>query len=140
MKVVGKFKDECMGQLMRIVVGLHPKLYSFEYERQAFFETDGTEVEQSTATTVRRIVIVNKNTGKGVQGNVRNMLTFADNEQSIRKLESLRKEGKTIQSDHHNIYTYCRSKIVLSAFGNKRWICDDGIHTYAFGHWRTNEL
>ena len=81
---------------MRRFVGLRPKLYSFEFERQAFFETDGTELEQSTATTVRRIVVVNKKTGKGVQDNVRNMLTFADYEQSIRKLESLRKEVKTI--------------------------------------------
>ena len=27
MKVVGKFKDECMGQLMRRFVGLRPKLF-----------------------------------------------------------------------------------------------------------------
>ena len=28
-------------------------------------------------------------------------------------------------------------KIGLSAFDTKRWICDDDISTYAFGHWKT---
>ena len=37
MKVVGKFKDECKGQLMLRFVGLHPKLYSFDYERDSTF-------------------------------------------------------------------------------------------------------
>ena len=35
MRVVGKFKDECKGQLMLRFVGLRPKLYSFDYEREA---------------------------------------------------------------------------------------------------------
>ena len=38
MKVVGKFKDECKGQLMLRIVGLRPKLYSFDYEQEAHFE------------------------------------------------------------------------------------------------------
>ena len=37
MKVVGKFKDECHGQLMLKLVGLRPKLYSIEYERIGHF-------------------------------------------------------------------------------------------------------
>ena len=32
MKTVGKFKDECMGQLMLNFIGLRPQLYSFDYE------------------------------------------------------------------------------------------------------------
>ena len=31
MKVLGKFKDECQGQLMLKFVGLRPKLYSLDY-------------------------------------------------------------------------------------------------------------
>ena len=47
MKVVEKFKDECLGHLIRRFVGLWPKLYSFEYERIAFFDFDeeGNEIE-----------------------------------------------------------------------------------------------
>ena len=41
MKVVGKFKDECKGRLMLRFVGLRPKLYSIDYEREAYFECKG---------------------------------------------------------------------------------------------------
>ena len=47
------------------------------------------------------------------------------------------KNINSIQSDYHNLYTYSRSKIALSAFDNKRWIREDGIRTYAFGHYKT---
>ena len=44
MKVVGKFKDECMGQLMLRFIGLHAKLYPIDYEQEAYFECkDGIE-------------------------------------------------------------------------------------------------
>ena len=36
-----------------------------------------------------------------------------------------------------SVFTYSTEKIELSAFDTKRWICDDGISTYAFGHWKT---
>ena len=54
MKVVGKFKDECKGQLMLIFVGLRPKLYSFDYERIAHFDGDGEEeeVKKPTAASI----------------------------------------------------------------------------------------
>ena len=46
MKVVGKFKDECKGQLMLRFVGLRPKLYSFDYKREAHSDCeDGIEKE-----------------------------------------------------------------------------------------------
>ena len=35
------------------------------------------------------------------------------------------------------MFTYRTEKIGLSAFDSKRWICDDGISTYAFGHRKT---
>ena len=37
MKVVGKFKDECMGQLMLNFTGLRPRFYSPDFERLAHF-------------------------------------------------------------------------------------------------------
>ena len=73
MKVVGKFKDEYHGQVMRKFVGLQPKLYSDEYDKE----------------------------------------------------------------DHHNLYSCTMEKIALSVFDNKHWICDDGIRTLAYGHWKT---
>ena len=41
-----------------------------------------------------------------------------------------------IQSDHHGLFTITQKKITLSSFDDKRYICDDSINTYAYGHWR----
>ena len=68
MKVVGKFKDECKGQLMLRFVGLCPKLYSFDYEREAYFNCkDGVEeeVDKPKSTSVARIVLIIKLLQKG---------------------------------------------------------------------------
>ena len=68
MKVVGRFKDECKGQLVLRFIGLRPKLFSIDYEREARFNLDKNgvekEVTKSTATNVTRIVLDNKNTAK----------------------------------------------------------------------------
>ena len=41
---------------------------------------------------------------------------------------------KGIKSFGHRIYTYESNKTSLSAFDDKRYILDDGIHTSAYGH------
>ena len=57
MKVVGKFKDECKEQLMLRFVGLRPKLYSIDYEREAHFECkDRIEKDKSTDASEVRII------------------------------------------------------------------------------------
>ena len=69
MKVVGKFKDECKGQLLLRFVGLRSKLYTFDYEREAHFDC-GKEVDKPTSTSVTRLVLDNKATAKGVKATV----------------------------------------------------------------------
>ncbi len=32
------------------------------------------------------------------------------------------------------------NKVGLSAYDTKRWVQEDGIHTYAYGHYRTSEV
>ena len=142
MKVVGKFKDECKGQLMYNFVGLRPKLYSFQYARIAHFDYDmdeekEIEVSKPTATSETRIVIDDKNAAKGIQSSVAKKLTVSDFEQTLKTLEPKPVQVTRIGSDYHNLYTYNIEKIGLSAFDTQRWICDDGISTLAFGHWRT---
>ena len=70
MKVVGKFKNECKGQLMLRFVGPRPKLYSFDYEREAHFDCEGEEVDKPTDTSVTRLVLDNKVTAEGVKTSV----------------------------------------------------------------------
>ena len=41
---------------------------------------------------------------------------------------------KGIKSFGHRMYTYESNKTSLSAFDDKRYILDDGIHTLVYGH------
>ena len=43
-----------------------------------------------------------------------------------------------IKSVNHKIGTYHQTKVALTAFDTKRWICDDNIHTLAHGHYATS--
>ena len=40
----------------------------------------------------------------------------------------------TIRSDHHQFGSYQLNKISLSCFDDKRYILEDGISSYAYGH------
>ena len=42
---------------------------------------------------------------------------------------------KTIRSNHHVVSSYEINKISLSCFDDKRYILDDGITSYAYGHY-----
>ena len=140
MKVVGKFKDECKGQLMLRFVGLRPKLYSFDYDREAHFDCKDEveeEVDKPTSTSVARIVLSNKVTAEGVKlkVNVAKKLSFDNYEYCLSSLLPKRVDIKRIGSDLYRVFTYSTEKIGLSAFDTKR-LCDDGISTYALGHWK----
>lgn len=112
-KVIGKFKDECVSGEFKTIhefVGLRPKMYSIATE-------DGS-----------------KSKAKGVQKQVTKSLTI-DNYRYI--LESC---GKTyhsqisLRSKDHVVYTIKQNKTSLSAYDDKRWIRNDGVSSYAYGH------
>ena len=42
---------------------------------------------------------------------------------------------KTIRSERHQLYSYELNKISLSCFDDKRHILEDGINSYAYGHY-----
>ena len=44
-----------------------------------------------------------------------------------------------IRSKGHNIGTYHQTKIALSAYDTKRWICENGIDTLAYGHFKIEQ-
>ena len=46
----------------------------------------------------------------------------------------IRHDMRGIKSNNHNITTYEKNKISLSAFDDKRYILDDGINTLPYGH------
>jgi len=44
---------------------------------------------------------------------------------------------RTFKSTNHVLNTVEMTKVCLSAFDDKRYILDDGIHTLAYGHRKT---
>ena len=43
---------------------------------------------------------------------------------------------KTIRGDHHQLGSYGRNKVSFSYFDDKWYILNDGIQSYAYGHFK----
>jgi hypothetical protein len=110
-KVIGKFKDETNGDPILEFVGLRAKMYSM------------------------RMKSSEKNVAKGVsKAVIRNKLTFDKYKESLFKCQSSKAKMVRFQSENHQIYTVETNKIALSPADDKRYLCDDGIRTLAYGH------
>jgi hypothetical protein len=117
-KVIGKFKDEAEGVPIVEFVGLRSKMYSYVKENGK---------GGMTAKGVKRYVIRNKLTHE-------NFLNVIDTKSIMRH------SMNTIRSKKHNIGTYEMKKITLSCFDDKRYLLDDGVTSYAYGHHGIEEL
>ena len=115
-KVIGKFKDELHGQILLEFCGLRPKCYSLLY-----LILGGDFGEKQTA--------------KGTKTSVRKaFLRHVHFKTSLNELSTVTVRQNTIQSKHHVLRSMHQTKVALTAFDTKRWICDDNIHTRAYGH------
>ena len=113
-KVLGMFKDEAAGKIIKEFVGLRAKLYSFIME-------DGKENRRC----------------KGVKKQVvESSITHEDYKTCLRTgKEQLRKQN-ILRSYEHEVFSEEVNKIALSAADDKRYILNDGIHTLAWGHYK----
>ena len=113
-KVLGMFKDEAAGKIIKEFVGLRAKLYSFKME-------EGGESKKC----------------KGVKKQVvENSITHEDYKTCLTTgKEQLRKQN-ILRSYDHEVYTEEVNKIALSAQDDKRYILSDGVHTLAWGHYK----
>ena len=111
-KVLGMFKDEADGQIIRGFVGLRPKCYSVLMEEKQIKKAKGTK----------------KNTVKGIS-----------HEDYVRVLQGEKfppMKNISFRSHLHEIFTEQMWKVALSAEDDKRIVMADGIQTLAIGHWR----
>ena len=114
-KVPGKFKDELAGDVTEFI-GLRAKCYAY--------------------STIKKN---DDNKAKGIARSVSKTLHLDAYRDT---LESHKKHVVTINSFEkrdHQIYTTRGQKIALSAFDDKRYICDDGITTKAYGPSREDD-
>ena len=112
-KVLGKMKDECIGQRPTEFVGLKPKMYSLLVGNK----------EKRVGKGIPKFVLQNTITHNdyliALYNNVRNI------EESVR-----------ISSKNHKLHTENIRKVTLNAFDVKRHILDDGVATLAYGHYQ----
>ena len=112
-KVPGLFKDECKGNAITRFVGLRSKMYAFQQEK--------VESDIKIAKGVPKQVIARD-------------LKFSTYLQCLSERKQVENSYSTIRSFAHDVYTIRQSKISLSPFDDKRYICEDGISTLPYGH------
>lgn len=110
-KVLGMFKDEAGGKQIREFVGLRAKLYAYRMD----------DVEEKKAKGVKKVV-------------VKRTIAFDDYKKCLFEGKPQYRSMNVIRSHGHEIYTEEVNKIALSREDDKRYIMNDGIHTYAHGH------
>ena len=113
-KVLGMFKDETAGKIIKEFIGLRAKLYSFKMD-------EGGEIKKC----------------KGIKKQVAaTSITHEDYKTCLTTgKEQLRKQN-ILRSYDHEVYTEEVNKIALSAQDDKRYILSDGVHTLAWGHYK----
>ena len=112
-KVIGKFKDEAAGVPICEFVGLRSKMYSYMKD------------DQKGGKTAKGI---NKNVIKKDIQHENYKETLFNNKQMYHKM-------KTIRSNNHELGSYEINKVSLSCFDDKRYIHEDGVTSYAYGHY-----
>ena len=79
--------------------------------------------------------IKNNKKAKGIRDNVtKRDIDHKDYLSVLQNNTILKHKMKTFRSDHHVVSSYEINKTSLSCFDDKRYILDDGITSYAYGH------
>ena len=117
-KVLGMFKDETAGKVIKEFVGLRAKLYSYKMD-------EGKENKRCKG--IKKAVVE-----KSIRHeDYKTCLTTGK--------EQLRRQN-IIRSYEHEVYTEEINKIALSAADDKRYLLKDSYDTLAWGHRRIKEL
>ena len=111
-KVIGKFKDEACGIPITEFVGLRSKMYSYIKDNQKGGKT-----------------------AKGIKKNIiKNNIKHADYKEVLFNNKQIHHTTKTIRSSNHQLGSYELNKVSLSCFDDKRYIANNGIKSFAYGH------
>ena len=117
-KVLGMFKDEAAGKIIKEFVGLRAKLYSYKME-------EGKENKRCKG--IKKAV---------VEKNIRH----EDYKTCLETgKEQLRKQN-IIRSYEHVLYTEEVNKVALSAADDKRYLLKDTYDTLAWGHYKIRDM
>ena len=116
-KVLGMFKDETAGKIIKEFVGLRAKLYSF-------IKDEGEETKKC----------------KGIKKQVvESSITHEDYKTCLITGKAQYRKQNILRSYNHEVYTEEVNKNALGAEDDKRYILKDGIHTLAWWHYKIKE-
>ena len=112
-KVIGKFKDEACGIPITEFIGLRSKMYSYIKDNNKGGKT-----------------------AKGIKKNIiKNNIKHTDYKNVLLENKQMQHTMKTIRSNNHQLGSYEINKVSLSCFDDKRYISNDGINSFAYGHY-----
>ena len=117
-KVLGMFKDEAAGKVIKEFVGLRAKLYSYKMD-------EGKENKRC------------KGIKKAV---VEKSISHEDYKRCLTTGKEQLRRQNIIRSYEHVLYTEEVNKIALSAADDKRYLLKDSYDTLAWGHHRIKDL
>ena len=127
-KVVGKFKDECGGQLITDFIALKAKQYSYIVEGEEHIKAKG----------VNRAIIQNEIEFADFQECLDASIDlYNGNDEAYNKTLKYRTQNN-LRSYDHTISSIKSEKIALNSFDDKRHITNNGIDTLAHGHYTIN--
>ena len=111
-KVIGKFKDEAAGIPITEFVGLRSKMYSYMKDNDKGGKT-----------------------AKGIKKNIiKKNITHENYKNVLFNNKQMHHTMKTIRSNLHQLGSYELNKVSLSCFDDKRYIHNNGVTSYAYGH------
>ena len=111
-------KTEAAGVLINEFISLRSKMYSYIKDNQKGGKT-----------------------AKGIKKNiVKNDTKHEDYKNVLLNEKQLHHKIKTIRSKKHQLGNYEINKVSLSCFDDKRYIHENGITSYAYGHYKINQI
>ena len=113
-KVIDKMKDETAGVPIVKFIGLRSKMYSY---------LKNNNKGGKTAKGIKKAVI-------------KKDIDHINYKETLFSKQQMHHKMKTIRSNCHEIRSYEINKVSLSCFDDKRYLLDDGIKSYAYGHYK----
>ena len=110
-KVKGMMKDELGGKIMKELIGLRPKCYSYL--------TDDGNVDKKAKATKKCVI--------------KKEIMFNNYVECLKEKNKILRSQQRFKSDVHNVYTEEINKVALSFEDDKKLISYDGITTYPYG-------
>ena len=130
-KVPGKFSDEKPNEIIRETINLKPKMYSIltkVLECQKIKDVPDHQCTDACSTE-------NSLTAKGIKKSAQKSIRHEDYRTVLEKCSTTMTSARSIRAYKYNLYSIVVNKRGLSAFDDKKYICDNGVDTISYGHY-----